>query len=343
MKRSTATTVVIVLVCLTAVAVSWHAWTSSPTYALRQAARAVGEHDLVTFQKYVDVERVCERFVDDMMASVTEETGDNPFGGLAAGMIMMMRPRLVEAMQAAIERAIETGEMTAGGKDDVDAAGQVRPYWRTASDEESGFRRVAFVRKEGAVAIAGLEMFDADAQSSFTIELKLRDLGGHYQIVEIANLRETMAALREAEAKRLAELNAPIAQELARTVTFERLIGTTSSDRWDISRKAQVGVELRNRSNEPITKVSFRVRVMRGEEQIGEFRCVETERIEPGERTQGVWEKSVNLFRGEDKALYEGIDSAELVAEVTRVEFADGGVVELLESVRQASEGGADG
>lgn len=335
MNRSKVVVICVVVGLVVATAVAYKAWTASPTYTLKQAAAAARNNDLRTFERYVDVERVCERFVDDLMQTMLAGSEENAFSGLAAGMAMLMRPQLVTALEKSLERAVETGDFRSDEEKAAGAADAVRPYWRSADDETSGFRRIAFVRKQGAIAMAGLEMYDAESRSTFTIELKLRDLGRYYQIVEIANLNEAMETLRQAAEKHLDEINSPIRAELAKTIHFQQLSGWSQSDRWGIERKAVVRAEMRNESSETVTAIRFLVRATRDGEEIGQFTCVETERLRPGERTSGVWSREMNQFIDRDRRLFDGIDTAELDAEVLRVEFEDGRVLEVKASLKE--------
>jgi hypothetical protein len=213
---------VALLVAIVAAAALWYwRWTRSPRHALRAAARAAEQHDLTTFRKYVHTEELTARFVDDLLATVAEETRGEDLGGLAAGMVMMMRPQFVRAVQDALERGIETGAFEPKESQVGNPAREAASYWRRASETQSGFRRVAYVKQDGKIAVAGLEMYDAELQQPFTVELKLRDTGSHWQVVEIANLRAVQKELEAATRKRLEVLNRPIRASLRQAVAIE--------------------------------------------------------------------------------------------------------------------------
>ena len=189
------------LILLTKGAIYWY-WTHSPRYALRQAAEAAEKHDLTTFRKYVDTETLTARFVDDLLAVVREEAAASEVGTLAAGMVAIMRPQLVKAAQGALERGIETGNFEPERSQVGNPAREATSYWRPASEHHSGFRRIDYIRKEGSIAVAGLEMYDAELRTPFTVELKLRNTGDHWQVVEISNLRAVQKQLDEARKKK---------------------------------------------------------------------------------------------------------------------------------------------
>lgn len=337
MSKRIATAVVLLIVAAIAGA-GYYFWTQTPQYALQQAAEAAKEHDLERFQQYVDTERVSSRFVDDMLASVTEETRNNPFGGLAAGMVMMMRPQLAKAAQDSLERGVETGNFSDVKENrDDNPATAAEPYWRRAEAGMSGFRRIAYVKKDGKIAVAGLEIYDADLKMPFVVELKLRDRGRHWQVIELSNIPAVKKAIEKGTEKRLAEINAPIRQELANTIRFVYVNGSATSDRWGFDRKSSVHARFQNTSPKPIAEIHFTVAFITGSDIVGKIRCVESDRVEPGGYAAGVWSKDANQFIESDMLLFRTIDTAQAVPEVEAVKFDDGTVIELQRTVKLAT------
>jgi len=328
-KRFAVAAIVVVLVL---VIPAYVFWTRTPQYALREAAEAVKTHDLARFQRYVDTERLTTRFVDDMLATATEEASKETLGGLAAGMMMMMRPQMLKAGQDALERAVETGRFEDTSGESAGPADAAKPYWKRTSGEESGFRRIAYVKKQGKIAVAGLEIYDADLKMPFTIELKLRDLGSHWQIIEISNIPAFQKAVREGTEKRLNELNAPIRAQLAQTIEVEHVMGWAQADRWGIDRKAAVRLRLRNSTSRPIAEVQFSISFMVRDSFVGRINCVQ-DRIAPGQYEDGTWSKDINQFDQKDMMLFEAIDNAQAIAEIRSVKFEDGTSIALLTEV----------
>ena len=335
-KRVALVTVLALGVAAAAAGIGYYLWTRTPRYALRQASRAAEEHDLVTFKKYVDTERLTARFVDDMLASVTEQAEEQgAFAGLAAGMVALMKPQLAKGARESLERGIETGNFDDGGGKD-NPADAAKPYWRRAGENESGFRRVSYVKEQGKIALAGLEMYDADLKTSFTVELKLRDAGSHWQVTEIANVPAVLKALQTAAEKRLAAINAPIRDELARTLRFESLEGSAEEGQWGLVRKASVRVRMRNTSQTAIDEVRFAVAFHSGNDVVGRIACVHGATIAPGAEAEGVWSEDINPFLDDDMRLFQNVAKARAVPEVERVTFAGGRVLELQKSLQPA-------
>jgi hypothetical protein len=93
----------------------WH-WTHTPTYSLRQIQKALETHDVAKFEKHVDIQSVSSRLIDDMMSHALKETqpqsGAEGLGtALAAGLVQLMKPRLVEAIREQAVRLVEQGDL----------------------------------------------------------------------------------------------------------------------------------------------------------------------------------------------------------------------------------------
>ena len=66
-------------------------------------SKAVSDHDWDAFQKYVDVDAVVTKVVDDTMAaSLKKDTSG--LGALAAGMAQSLRPSIIAAVKEAIHQ-----------------------------------------------------------------------------------------------------------------------------------------------------------------------------------------------------------------------------------------------
>jgi hypothetical protein len=325
--------IAIAVVTLVGSAVAYLAWTRTPSYALHEASTAIREHDLAAFQRFVDTEKLAGRFVDDELVSATDQTSKNEFGALAAGIFMMMRPQLVKAAQEALERAVETGTFDAGKAQQKNPAETANAYWKPSSAKVSGYRKIAYVKKQGKIAIAGLEIYDADVDKVFVLDLKLRDLGDHWQVTETANVRQFQESLQEATKHQLDVFNEPIARRLNETVKFEAVKGFASTGQWGFDRKSNVTVRIRNTSMKTISEAHFMITFTLGGEIIGAFRCSVNTSLVPGQEWSGTWSKDANQFISEDMKLYNGLALAQIFPELRSVTFSDGTALQIRSSL----------
>lgn len=162
----------------------------TPSYSLHQAAHAVENHDLQQFKKYVDVEGVSERLVDDIVdqasnqmsaSSPAEQLGQS----LGQGLAELMKPRLVEEIQGGVERYVETGEVAGefGERASVDPDSLARV-----------FQGIDSTNITGSMARVYLRVRDVRADSTATLELRMREMDGYWQVAEIANIQELISA-----------------------------------------------------------------------------------------------------------------------------------------------------
>lgn len=95
----------------------WY-WTTTPTYALSQIVGAVRNRDTETFEKYVDVESIAYRAIDDVLHGPAREAG--MFGKfdsmIGVGIIGLFKPEIAEIARNQVLKFIESGALLGEGK-----------------------------------------------------------------------------------------------------------------------------------------------------------------------------------------------------------------------------------
>jgi|GEM_PF-1242923 len=177
----------------------WH-WTQTPTYSLKKIHQAIKTHDLLLFEKHVDLEGVITRFIDDVMTVPTKEM-DSLSGALAMGMISALKPQMIKTAEVDVRRYVETGrtkEFAANENNEKDPQISVQGLSQSLGATWDSFKKVEYIKKEGKIAVAGFRYKHEDLGEDLTIEIKLRDKGGYWQVSEIYNpakLKEKIQAL----------------------------------------------------------------------------------------------------------------------------------------------------
>ena len=87
----------------------YYYFTGTPKYSLYQLKKAIQNHDSMTFNKYVDVDRVTGNLLDTASQSFEEEMKkeSNPFGEFGNSILQSMIPALKEKMKSGINKSIE--------------------------------------------------------------------------------------------------------------------------------------------------------------------------------------------------------------------------------------------
>jgi len=96
----------------------WY-WTTTPTYALSQIVGAVKNKDTETFEKYVDVESIAYRAIDDVLHGPARESG--MFGNfdsmIGVGIIGLFKPEIAEIAKTQVLKFIESGQLSSSLKE----------------------------------------------------------------------------------------------------------------------------------------------------------------------------------------------------------------------------------
>jgi hypothetical protein len=179
-------------VALFAGVIYWQ-WTSSPTYSLSRIRSAVDEHDVVAFEKHVDVDTVASRLIDDLMAASTQPDDAEDIGAaIATGMVELLKPRLVGMVKEQTLRLVEDGTFSL-----PEGEGAALGHLARLDPRSGGFRGIGSTEVRGKVAVVGLEFHDEELDADFVLELKLRDMGGYWRLVELSNIAEVLAQIEE--------------------------------------------------------------------------------------------------------------------------------------------------
>lgn len=179
---------------------------NGPSGALLAAAAAVQTHDMVTFEKYVDVNSVTTHLVDDVVQQGSTLTSLLPGGSLMMGGAMrLLKPTLAKAAHMEVQRYVETGSLEAAAAAapkrvvNVSLTGLVGKV----VSPESEFKGVKYTREEGDNAFVGLEVTQPKYDTTMVVEVKMRRQGDHWQMTQITNSGELLRGVARLEKKRL--------------------------------------------------------------------------------------------------------------------------------------------
>lgn len=178
-----------------------------PEYALLQAVAATQTHDLVTFERYVDVNSVTTHLVDDIASQGSILTALMPGGGLALrGGLSLLKPQLVKAAHNEVRRYVETGSL-----EEAQAAAPKRlvnvSFLGLAGrivGPDSKFKSIKYATDKGSEALVGLEFSQPRYDTTTVVEVKLqKQADGHWQAKELTNAAELAQGVARLEKQRL--------------------------------------------------------------------------------------------------------------------------------------------
>lgn len=193
----------VLLVAVGGAGLWYRSYTRSPSYALVQAREAVLQHDIIKFDKYVDVESVVGSAMDAVMDSALEEmtatgNGRNEWESLgqnlATGLMTLMKPQLVAAAKAQVRAAIERGDITQLERDRQN--GVFADLWKKGNTNDTTVKSVVHLGTQGKISFVRVALTGKDLPKDFGLDFKLRSRDDHWQIIELTNMKQIFQQMK---------------------------------------------------------------------------------------------------------------------------------------------------
>jgi len=334
------TIAIVLFVAIVAGGIIYWQYTRTPKYSLWQAKKAIEQHDLASFEKYVDVEGITNNLIDQILEISTDETKPQDewkqLGeAIAKGLISLLKPNLTKILKQQIVEYVEMGkfEEEKKSRESEEPEISLSDLWNKSGGERNVFKGIAYVKKEGKIAYVGLEFFQEKYDTSLILSLKMRDKGRYWQVAEISNFSEFMRKLDELETRRIAELNKPIIEAMKQTLVLESLQKSTTSDRWGFDKKVVFRLKFKNNGQKEIDEYKgvLTCKTLDGK-VLKRLSITDSDNISPGQTGGGVWSTDVNMFIANDNTLYETPQSNHDISfEIQYIKFTDGSELKLYE------------
>jgi len=343
MKKLVVGLVIAFFIILFAGGVYYWQFTKSPKYSLLQAKKAFEQHDLVSFEKYVDVEGIANSLIDQMLEIATEQEKpkdewEQLGESIVKGLVTLLKPQLSKLAKQQITKLVETGKLEEEHQKtkSEEPNFSLSDIWNKAGGKKAGFQGIKYqgieyIKKEGKVAYVGLKFFYKEYNTELILDLKMRDKGGYWQVAELSNFADYMKKLDELETKRINKLNAPIIEKMKKTLVIEKIDKKNETDDWGIYKRVVFSVKVRNNSKKEIDKYKILLicNSLDGKE-LKRLTIVDDHNIAPGDIGGGAWSIDVNMFMTGDNLLFDTPQSKlKINAEIQYIKFTDGSVIEL--------------
>jgi len=186
-------------------AAGWWYWTTTPEFSIRRVKQAVKDHDLTTFNKYVEMDSVASGMVDDLFTIPMQNVLGTGVGMLGrwfvAGAVGLLKPPLVVGIKEDLSRFVTTGrfiseEEGAASGDEASSS----QFSLGLMDSRFGFRKHAFRKieyehKDGKFCTMGLLFHNEVYNKDLVLEVKMHDEGGYWRLIQLTNFPQFMAKL----------------------------------------------------------------------------------------------------------------------------------------------------
>lgn len=307
----------------------------SPKYSLLQARKAFEQHDIESFEKYVDIEGVIGNAVDQILEveaqkQEPEDEWERLGKSFGIGLVSLMKPQLIKLYKEQVVKLVESGNFKGESKTEEKAPSSLSGLWNRVRGKNN-FPNIAYIKKNGKLAYVGLNVFDKEDNAHLILELKMRNKGNYWQVAEISNLGKYIKKTNELEEQRIANLNKPIIEKIRNTLVLKSFKKYTKSDEWDLDKKVFFELKFQNIGKKKIGEYEgvLTCRTSKGK-LIKKLPFKDTGNISIGGFRNKSLVKDINDFDVNDALLYKTPQSGlKISVEIKRIKFSDGEELKL--------------
>ena len=200
----------VVVAILCALAYYFLYWTKTPVYSANIIRESIAKHDVVTFEKHVDMDTLYGKGYDDAIIAIDRIEGNgistNPF---AMGILQMMKPAIVNELKAKTLEEIKGVDNGQSSKKNQ-ATKMAEGLQEKADVKNADFKDITVVSKENGEAIVAVTLHNKKFNKDFELKVKMAELqDGTWKLKEIINLVDFLVEVDKADkALRASEKNA---------------------------------------------------------------------------------------------------------------------------------------
>ena len=190
----------VVVAILCALAYYFLYWTKTPVYSANIIRESIAKHDVVTFEKHVDMDTLYGKGYDDAIIAIDRIEGNgistNPF---AMGILQMMKPAIVNELKAKTLEEIKGVDNGQSSKKNQ-ATKMAEDLQEKADVKNADFKDITVVSKEKGEAIVALTLHNKKFNKDFELKVKMAELqDGTWKLKEIINLVEFLVEVDKAD------------------------------------------------------------------------------------------------------------------------------------------------
>lgn len=326
-------------------------WIKTPTYSLGLIRDSIQKHDVVTFEKHVDLDTLYNKGFNDAMIAMGKIEGNdimsNPF---AAGIIQMMKPAVVSALKEATLNTVkgdtntnQTQQDNNSNQQGVDTKAFSKNLESKSGMEDSTFSGATVISEENGEAIVAITLHNNKVDQDFKLNVKMTKLDdGSWRVKEITNLVDFLIAVDAAEKAKLAELNKPIREKIENSVALSNSTLTLANDGnpFFASYWWKNTITLKNNSSQAITSLVIKYSILDQNKAVKkeESLIYNKNAIAPNTDRTLTSRMELNQFISEDNDMIKNPSNYAIAVEITSVKFADGTTTELLNKLPDSDE-----
>ncbi len=192
-------------------------WVKTPAYSVNEIRVAVKNKDLKTFEKYVNMDKICDKAFDDLIAAQGKISGDSfTRNTFIMGIINNLKPGFVSMMKSITYSAIagDTKKEADDNKGGHDIGAQLaKSFEKKHNLQDIKIKDISVKEQKDGKAKAVLTLYSGDLNKDFDLIINMTQLpDGSWQADEIDNLQDVIVDFEQAGKEAKAQIpaaNAP--------------------------------------------------------------------------------------------------------------------------------------
>ena len=167
---------------------------TSPKYSLLKIKESLENHDISTFEKYVDINGIVVRLLTELPDILNIEKDAGFLGEEAMQLFTtVMQESITKVANESVRSFVERGHFDK----QLTKKGVISKIIKDLPVDNLKISGLKEIRKEGKICKVPIDIFVAAYEGDFTLEFMMRDKGGYWQVAEISNLTDSIQQIAD--------------------------------------------------------------------------------------------------------------------------------------------------
>ena len=314
---------------------AYHNWqqlknrSGNPAIIARQALEA---HDLETFKKYVDLDKL----IDSVAKEILTAQINSMLAPTAYSMDELQRrydelkPDFVSCARAAAEEYISTGKVTFPSN-----LTEAQKFLKKSGAASCEIKSITKPQRDGNAKIVTVMIYNPQMKFSFELELELEpDAEINWRITDAKGFEDYYSGYRRSLRRKLNSLNAPIARQMDSIFKVKSFsMKNTGGDEYGFSQTLNIVIKADVKFDKPLAKVLGNVILTKNDRESFAPFAIDMTDVAQGLQTFEVTKILNPFIRADVDAMKHGLRKGDIHIEVTEIIFADGTSLKQLDSL----------
>ncbi len=171
----------------------------SPQYSLKKLDVAVEKHDVTSFKKYIDLDATVDSMIVQtwqyyLSGEATGSRWSEIRSEISDGFLSVVKPNIKEIIKKEVLDYIATGQWSGNdlGNENGISAVVINLVKEKIDPTQWDQQSINYTNIEGETAHVGLTYYDKVNETNFLLEVKMMDMRGYWQIIEIKNVAQIL-------------------------------------------------------------------------------------------------------------------------------------------------------